>query len=617
MEIPITSTYRELVVAYGSNFGANKELAERFAERSRFYGYSTDVMTLNELAEGPPRIDPWLLVVMTSTYTSNPPTNATTFKSALEQAEPGSDSWRNCRYAVWGLGNSQWNAFLAFPRYVHEKLAALGATPVSEFEYGDVGFPVWDQKHAEWNDRVWPVLLKLSEARQTEAAAARVAAEKAAVGGLTSADSNTAMTMSLQRKDVAPRVVMVPTILTNAVGVETFEARALVCRELQASESPKRTRHLEITLPPGIGYRAGDHVGVCPKNDEERVERLAARLGVALDGLFLVPKTMNVRVVPQGVVLQARNVLTNLVDITGIPTVALLDLLLAKVGDPSERTRLEEIRDVLLSPRGPASTLRAAVESGGYDVVRLLEEFPSCALNVFEFLQVAQPLRPRYYSTSSSPEIHGGEVAHVAVGLHAEPVPGLGDREFRGMSSHYMHTLREGDRVNVFVDSADGFHLQDDVTKPMIFVSAGTGFAPMRAFLWERLALKRAGVSLGEAALFNGIRSTALDYIYRDEIEYLAAEGVLDHIHIATSREDPNRCEYVQDRIRQESALAWRLLESGGCVYVCGSQPMRDGVRAAFVDVVADRKSLPREHAEAYLEQLETTERRYRPDVWG
>ena len=40
-------------------------------------------------------------------------------------------SWRNCRYLVWGLGNSQWNAFLAFPRYVHKKLAELGAVPLA------------------------------------------------------------------------------------------------------------------------------------------------------------------------------------------------------------------------------------------------------------------------------------------------------------------------------------------------------------------------------------------------------------------------------------------------------------------------------------------------------
>jgi len=101
----------------------------------------------------------------------------------------------------------------------------------------------------------------------------------------------------------------------------------------------------------------------------------------------------------------------------------------------------------------------------------------------------------------------------------------------------------------------------------------------------------------------------------RDELERFAAEGVLDHVEIVTSREGP--CEYVQDRIRGQGELVWRLLEAGGTVYVCGSQPMRDGVREAFVDVVAEHGSLPREHAEAWLAELETTERRYRPDLWG
>ena len=288
-------------------------------------------------------------------------------------------------------------------------------------------------------------------------------------------------------------MLLAPTILTNAVGMDTVEARALACQELQAPESPKRTRHLEVSLPPGVPYRAGDHLGVCPKNDEEQVERLARHLGAALDGLLMVPKTMNVRAVPKGVVLQVRNVLTSLVDITGRPTVPLLDLLLEKAADPAERSRLAEIRDVLQEPDGPGSPLRAEIDAGGYDVLRLLDEFPSCSLNIFEFLQVAQPLRPRYYSTSSSPRIHGDGVAHLTVGLEATPVPGRPGRDFRGMSSRYVHALREGDRLNVFLDSADGFHLQEDVTKPMIFVSAGTGFAPMRAFLWERLALKQRG----------------------------------------------------------------------------------------------------------------------------
>ena len=659
-EIPGTSGYRHLVIAYGSNFGANKDLAGRFAERSHFHGYTSDVITLNELAQSPPRSQPWLLVVLTSTYTSNPPSNATAFKSWLEQTGPGTQTWRNCRYLVWGLGNTQWNAFLAFPRFVDKKLSDLGATPLAEFAYGDVGSPEWEDRHADWNSRIWPVLLELSGARPTQAAAARDAAEKAVAGALTSSDSNAAMRRSLDSGDfdvvpppasratgvssimrvmssgsrkwatsvrgappglpaqgsTQPRTFVAPTILTNAAGLTTVEARVLACRDLLPAGSPKQTRHLEIGLPPGVSYRAGDHLGVCPKNDEERVERLARHLGTALDSLFMVPKPMTVRVVPKGAVLQVRNVLTNLVDITGRPTVPLLDLLIEKVADPAEWATLTEMRDVLRTPGGPGSPMRASIDAGGYDVLRLLDEFRSCRLNIFEFLRVAQPLRPRYYSTSSSPRIHGDGIAHLTVGLERTPVPGLPGRDFSGVTPRYLHALRAGDRVNVFHDSADGFHLQEDLAKPMIFVSAGTGFAPMRAFLAERLAARQTGASLAEAALFNGIRSASLDYIYRDEIERFAAEAVLDHVHVAASRETPGRRDYVQDRIREQGALVWRLLAGGGYVYVCGSQPMRAAVRAAFVDVVADHGSLRREQAETVLQELETTAR-YRPDLWG
>jgi cytochrome P450/NADPH-cytochrome P450 reductase len=637
-EIPPGSAYRHLVIAYGSNFGANKELAERFAERSDFHGFTTEVITLNELADSPPRTLPWLLVAMTSTYTSNPPSNAAAFKTWLERTAPGTATWRNCRYLVWGLGNSQWNAFLAFPRYVQAKLTELGATPLAGLGYGDVGTPVWERLHADWNGRVWPVLLELAGARPTAGAAERVAADSAVAGALTGTDSDTAMHRSLYGDDdatepiprpsltplmrrlapdtggTASRVLLAPAILTNAAGLRTAEARVLACQELLAPGSPKRARQLDISLPPGLSYRAGDHLGVCPKNDPERVERLARHLGVSLDGLFMAPKTMNVRAVPKGVVLQVRNVLTSLVDIGGRPGVPLLDLLAARAADPSQRSRLGQIRDILDTPDGPDSPLRAAVDAGSYDVLRLLEEFGSCSLNIFEFLRVAQPLRPRYYSASSSPRIHGGGVIQLTVG--EEVGPGPDGRPFRGMSSHYLLGLREGDRLNVFLNRADGFHLQHDLTKPMIFVSAGTGLAPMRAFLWERLAMKRNGVALAEAALFNGIRSSGTDYIYRDEIGQFAAEGVLNHVHVAASRDRPGMRDYVQDRIRAQGALVWRLLEAGGYVYVCGAQPMRDGVRAAFAYVVAEHGSLPPDRARAYLAELETTTR-YRPDLWG
>ena len=317
-EIPQTSAFRHLLIAYGSNFGSNKELAERFAERSRFHGYTNEVLTLNELAQSPPDgTEPWLLAIMTSTYTSNPPSNATAFKSWLEHTEPGTERWRNCRYLVWGLGNSQWNAFLAFPRYIHRKLSELGATPLVEFAYGDVGSPVLGAP-APGVEHAGLAGDARALGRTGDGGGRRGSRPKRPpTGALTRADSNTAMAMSLGPADTAPRVLLVPKILTNTVGVQTIEARVRAVRRTPGATVAKAHAAPGDNASARRRYRAGDHLGVCPKNDEERVERLARRLGAALDGLLTVPETLNVRAVPKGVVLQVRNVLTNLVDIPG------------------------------------------------------------------------------------------------------------------------------------------------------------------------------------------------------------------------------------------------------------------------------------------------------------
>ncbi|HXU22810.1 MAG TPA: cytochrome P450 [Tepidiformaceae bacterium] len=614
-EIPDSSDYRDIVVAYGSNFGSCRSLAERFAERSRVYGFRDQVVPLNELVGMAPRTKPWLLVIMTSTYTGNPPSNAVAFKTWLDRTGTDSETWRECRYLVWGLGNTQWNAFLAFPRYVQQKLAELGATPLGPLAFGDVGSPVADAAYEAWNERTWPALIELAGARPSEAAAERFAAVRSVETAMTTADSTSAMAMSLDGQ------VVVPQVMSNSVDIATFAADVVAARELQAAESPRRTRHLELSLPAGTEYSAGDHLGVCPKNDEAAVEMLARRLGVPLDGVFAVPATMQVHAVPRGVPLKVRNVLESLVDITGRPSVDLLQLLLSKAAAPDERAKLGQILEVIKNPNGPATPLRSVVDAGGYDVVELLTEFSSCTVNLFEFLQVAQALRPRYYSISSSPNVHGKTTAHITVGRNDAEVLGRPGRNCPAACSRYLHNLRVGDQLQVFIDRAAdaqsaGFHLQDDVRRPMIFVSAGTGFAPMRAFLWERMAMKRRGVELGTAALFNGIRNTHLDHIYREEIEAFAKNGVLDFVHVATSRQATEKHRYVQDQIVAQGALVWALIRQGAYVYVCGSSAMRADVRSAFVTVVAAFGGVTREQAAEYVARMEA-EQRYRTDVWG
>ena len=141
----------------------------------------------------------------------------------------------------------------------------------------------------------------------------------------------------------------------------------------------------------------------------------------------------------------------------------------------------------------------------------------------------------------------------------------------------------------------------------------------LRAHAGVSVRAARAGrpSSLGEAALFNGIRSSAHDFIFNDELEMFQERGVLHHLRVARSRENPERREYVQHKLLEDSVLVWDLLQRGGYVYVCGSLQMRQDVRATFGSIAQQRGGLTADEAEAYLDRLETVERRYRPDVWG
>jgi cytochrome P450 / NADPH-cytochrome P450 reductase len=279
---------------------------------------------------------------------------------------------------------------------------------------------------------------------------------------------------------------------------------------------------------------------------------------------------------------------------------------------PPERAKLEA-----LSGDDAESNARYREEVLGRrkSIIDLLEESPACEFPFNVYLEMLSPLRPRYYSISSSP-LADSDSCHITVAVVEGPARS-GSGIFKGVCSNYLKNELEGQTLYGFVrDVGSSFRLPENPHTPVIMVGPGTGLAPFRGFLQERAALKAQGVPVGDAALFFGCRHPQQDFLYRDELEKWAAEGVTE-LYVAFSREEGKSKTYVQHVIEMEKDRIWELLDEGAHVYVCGDATrMAPDVRRAFGAIYQEKTGASAADAEKWLDDL-ANENRYLVDVWA
>jgi len=135
---------------------------------------------------------------------------------------------------------------------------------------------------------------------------------------------------------------------------------------------------------------------------------------------------------------------------------------------------------------------------------------------------------------------------------------------------------------------------------PLILIGNGTGIAGLRALLRARVAIPGT-----RNWLLFGERHADRDAFYRDELATWQAQGRLERLDWAFSRDTPERI-YVQQRVRENGDAIRQWVADGAAIYVCGSLAgMAPAVDAALADILGTET----------LEALSTQER-YRRDVY-
>jgi sulfite reductase (NADPH) flavoprotein alpha-component len=366
-----------------------------------------------------------------------------------------------------------------------------------------------------------------------------------------------------------------------------FPAKLSVNRILTALDSSKETRHYEISIAgSGLSYTAGDAMCVVPTNCPELVANIIKALGCSGNEEEPVNSEL----------MKFSEALRSHFEIK-LPSKELLEEIAKRSGDQALNNLLnagdkDKLNDYLW----------------GRDTLDLLLQFPTVEFSAAEFLRLLKPLQHRAYSISSSGSQYPDSV-HLTVASVRYDAHG---RQHKGVCSTYLADLVDQDgEVRIFFTPNNNFRVPADDSLPMIMVGPGTGIAPFRAFLQER-EYRQAN---GKNWLFFGDRNASTDFIYREEIEAMQANGLLTRLDLAFSRDQQEKI-YVQDRMLENGAELYAWLEQGGYFFVCGdAYRMAKDVDQALLDVIRIHGQKSVTEAMDYVNQLKK-DKRYVRDVY-
>lgn len=621
---------KNTLVFYGSQTGTaedyahklSKELASRFGLKVLVGDLSDfDYDNLNEVPEDV------LCFFLLATYGEGEPTDdAVEFIDYLDNE---ADELSNIKFSVFGLGNSTYEFYNEMGTKVDTKFEELGAQRFAPLGKGDDGIGTLDEDYLAWKDEMFDSLknnLDFEEHELTYDPSIKII-------------DNDELTIDDARVAVGEpnKSYLDPTkdLSKGPFGsTHPYLSKITTTKELFNSKE-RSCIHVEFDLSStNLRYTTGDHLAVWPSNSDYNINNFVKAFGLEdkLSVVFDIKALDSTITIPFPTPTTYEAVIRHHLEISG-PISRQFFVSIAGFA-PNEETK------ALVAKIGNDKELFASeIHSKHYNMADALLKLSNGQpwSNVpFEFLiESIGHLQPRYYSISSS-SLSEKTSIHITAVVEAEEVDG---RYVTGVVTNLLKNIEleqnnksekplltydlkgPRDRFNKFKLPVhvrrSTFKLPSNPSVPIILIGPGTGVAPFRGFVREKIAVKESSDSpIGQIALFFGCRKSDEDFLYKDEWpEYAKKLGDKFEMYTAFSREGDKK-NYVQHKLLEKSASIAQLIKDGAYIYVCGdASKMARDVQQSLTQILAKERGIPEEKASDLIRGFKV-QNRYQEDVW-
>ncbi|XP_042768989.1 NADPH-dependent diflavin oxidoreductase 1 isoform X4 [Panthera leo] len=560
-----------LLVLFGSQTGTAQDVSERLGREARRRRLECRVQALDSYSVVNLISEPLVIFVCATAGQGDPPDNMKNFWRFIFRKNLPPTSLCQMDFAVLGLGDSSYAKFNFVAKKLHRRLLQLGGSALLPACLGDDQHELGpDAAIDPWLHDLWEKVLGLYPVPPDL--------------GVIPPGVPLPSKFTLRFLPEAPKMCSEEQHVAGAdppgppSEQQPFLAPMVTNQRVTSPSHFQDVRLIEFDITgSGLSFAAGDVVLIRPQNQASHVQQFCRVLGLDPDQYFtLLPREPGVPCptqLPQP--CSVRHLVSHYLDVASVPRRSFFELLACLSPHELEREKL-------LQFSAPQDYL----------------------------LDLIPPIRPRAFSIASSLLAHPSRLQILVAVVHyrtrlKEPR--------RGLCSSWLASLDPGRgpvQVPLWVRPGS-LTFPETPDTPVIMVGPGTGVAPFRAAVQERVARGQTG-----NFLFFGCRWRDQDFYWESEWLELERKGCLT-LFTAFSREQERKV-YVQHRLRELGPLVWDLLDRRGAYfYLAGNaKGMPADVSEALTSVFREEGGLSGPDAANYLARLQRT-MRFQSETWA